>query len=120
MQRRATDDAFNASTMVELYDPSSEDHQNRLKTRQGLQIYRQKYPNAQWKTQQFDIDLADGANEKNREWDGATQDGITTIRSGPDFNKVNVTLIVPDGSDLAIKERLRNKSHQHPTNLYLI
>ena len=119
MQRRATDDAFNASTMVELYDPSSEDHQNRLKTRQGLQIYRQKYPNAQWKTQQFDIDLADGANEKNREWDGATQDGITTIRSGPDFNKVNVTLIVPDGSDLAIKERLRNKSHQHPTNLYL-
>ena len=119
MQRRATDDKFNASTMIGLYDPSSEDHQNRLTTRRGLQIYQQRYPNEQLKTQKFDTNLADGANEKNREWDGATQDGITTIRSGPDYNRVNVTLIVPDGSDLAIKERLRSKSHQHPTNLYL-
>jgi len=105
-----------------LYDPSSVDHVARLKTRKGLQIYQERYSGSTecWLTQQFDRNLAEDVNERNREWDGATQDGITTIRSGPDYNKVNATLVVPDGSDLAIKERLQSTTGQqsHPTNLY--
>ena len=80
---------------------------DRLHCRQGLRIYHQKFPSEQFLTQSFDTNLPIDENQQNSMWEGSTKDGCTIIRSGPDYNKINATLIFPDGSDLAIKERLQ-------------
>lgn len=95
------------ATTSTIKDTTSLTHSTRLECRQGLRIFQQKFPSSQLITQQFDTNVSDEINEKkNSNWDGATKEGTTTIRSGPDYNKVNATLILPDGSDLAVKEKV--------------
>ena len=110
------------ATTATIRDTTSMVHATRLECRQGLRRYQQKFPSNSLLMQQFDTNVDEETNEKESPWDGALVEGTTTIRSGPDYNKVNATLILPDGSDLAIKERLQDggsRPHQQPTHLYL-
>ena len=121
----------------DVFTPTSLIHANRIEMRQGLTVYQQSmlrdtplhvYP--------FDVNFQ---LESTTFWDGALQDGISTVRSGPDYNKINATVILPDGTDAQLKQRMANgglgkmealgripssttttsSSSKPPTNLYL-
>ena len=65
---------------------------NRLEMRAGLIIYQNLFPPLV--TMPFTLQT----NLEAQLWEGALNDGTTKVRSGPDYNRVNTALILPDTS----------------------
>ena len=71
-----------------LYDTSSFLHDTRKEMRKGLLNYENPLI-----TQPF---ILSDRSDENKLWEGMFTDGTTKVRSGPDYNRFNTTLILPN------------------------